>query len=133
MDEEKKDGLLSQFVPEGYLSSAQIEIVRSKRDENNLGENGLLELIDGFVRANDKADEKYEALFKQVNGCLSLIKNASAYPERISGSFLFAYGVLLGDYLYLVGAFDENDIEEAKTKALGGSGFGLSNPWGNKA
>ncbi len=133
MNEEKKSPEISDFVADGYLSTAQIEIVRSKREGNSMGETDLLELIDGFVRANGKADAKYEDLLKQVRGCLELLKNVSQYPERISGSFLFAYGILFGDYLYLVGAFDENDIEEAKSKALGGSGIGIANPWGNKA
>ncbi len=133
MDNDEKKEAVSQFVPEGYLSSAQIEIVRSKRDGNGLGETELLELIDGFVRANGKADARYEDLLRQVRGCLSLLQNVGAYPERISSSFLFAYGILFGDYLYLVGAFDEDDIEEAKTKAFGGSNVGMPNPWGNKA
>ena len=133
MDEEKKSSEISDFVADGYLSSAQIEIVRSKREGNSMGETDLLELIDGFVRANGKADAKYEDLLKQVRGCLDLLKNVPLYPERISGNFLFAYGILFGDYLYLVGAFDENDIEEAKAKAFGGSGMGVNNPWGNKA
>lgn len=133
MDDDKKVEPMSQFVPEGYLSAAQIDIVRSRKDGGGLGESELLGLIDGFVRANGKADAKYEDLFKQVKGCLSLLQNVASYPERISGSFLFAYGILFGDYLYLVGAFDENDIEEAKAKALGASDVGFTNGWGNKA
>ena len=116
-----------------YLSSAQIEIVKGRKDGPLSDQGSLLSLIDGFVRSNGKADAKYEALFKIAKNAGDLMARLAEYPQPVQQTLPVLLGVSFWDLLMLVGVIDEKEVEDLKAKAMASMGVGNAPDWSNKA
>lgn len=115
------------FQPKGYLSPAQIEIAKNKVPDlmNGQGQSDLIALVDGFVRSNGTADEKYEKIFSLLNEVKGMCMPQSGYPERVAQTMPMVYGLLFYNYAILVGLVTEEDIMEMQRKAAEMFGQGV--------
>ena len=115
------------FQPKEYLSPSQIEIAKSKVPDlmKAQSQDDFLSLVDGFVRSNGKADEKYEKLFSLLSETKKMCMPESGYPERVMQTMPMAYGLLFYDFLILVGLVTEEDIAEMQRKAAEMFGQGM--------
>ena len=115
------------FQPKGYLSPAQIEIAKNKVPDlmNGQGQSDLIALVDGFVRSNGTADEKYEKIFSLLSEVKEMCLPQSNYPERIAQTMPMVYGLLFYNYAILVGLVTEEDIMEMQRKAAEMFGQGV--------
>ncbi|HBS02350.1 MAG TPA: hypothetical protein DEA63_00535, partial [Firmicutes bacterium] len=119
------------FEVKGYLSSAQIEIVKGVKKDG--ADAGILDLIDSFVRANGKLDAKYEALLQTAKDALSVVGHLPEYPQTIQETSPFLLSVALLDFFVLVGVVDEEEVQSMKENAMKGAGFGFDDPKNNQA
>ena len=115
------------FQPKGYLSPAQIEIAKNKVPDlmNGQSQSDLITLVDGFVRSNGTADEKYEKIFSLLSEVKEMCLPQSSYPERIAQTMPMVYGLLFYNYAILVGLVTEEDIMEMQRKAAEMFGQGV--------
>lgn len=122
-----------EFETQEYLSPAQIEIVKARKEEPISNQNALLDLIDGFVRSNGKADAKYEAMLKTARDASALFGCLADYPQPVQQTVPLLFGLLYWDFLMLVGVISEQDVEDMKKKAMAGMGMSQADDWSNKA
>ena len=115
------------FQPKGYLSPSQIEIAKSKVPDllNGQGQSDLISLVDGFIRSNGTADEKYEKMYSLLSEVKAMCMPTSGYPERVAQTMPMVYGLLFYNYAVLVGLVTEEDIMEMQRKAAEMLGQGV--------
>ncbi len=93
---------------------ASIENVKSGKEE----EGQILKLVDGYVRANGRADEAYNGLRSLSDKALDLMSSELPYPEQVKMTLfpisLMAYFSLL----LLVGVYTGDELN-VSMKELG--------------
>ena len=110
-----KNELAPSFEEEkSYLTPSQAEEVKNKLSSalSFAGQQELLDLIDSYVKSNDKADEAYSRLFDAVKAIGALSKTGDQYPSRISNNLPALYGIGIFDILSLTGVVTEDDVEK---------------------
>ncbi|MCR5490762.1 MAG: hypothetical protein K6F32_01360 [Bacilli bacterium] len=109
------------FKADGYLSPSQQEIASAKNAEiKRMGDQiALVNLIDGFVRSNGKADEKYLNLYESLSKLGDLFAHSGDYPSNVADTIPFSYAMVYFSYLVLTGVISEKDIEEMKARSFG--------------
>ena len=110
-----KNELAPSFEEEkSYLTPSQAEEVKNKLSSalSFAGQQELLDLIDSYVKSNDKADEAYSRLFDAVKAIGALSKTGDQYPARISNNLPALYGIGIFDILSLTGVVTEDDVEK---------------------
>jgi|GEM_PF-2692464 len=103
-----------------YLTIAQIELVHQRlmESENSLKSLDILDLIDSFVRANEKADEAYEKLYLVVKTSLEANAGGIDYPSHIMVTFPIVTMIAFYDYLILTGIMSEKDIDKMQSEIM---------------
>lgn len=103
-----------------YLTIAQIELVHQRlmESETSLKSLDILDLIDSFVRANEKADEAYEKLYLVVKTSLEANAGGIDYPSHIMVTFPIVTMIAFYDYLILTGIMSEKDIDKMQSEIM---------------
>ena len=103
-----------------YLTIAQIELVHQRlmESETSLKSLDILDLIDSFVRANEKADEAYEKLYLVVKTSLEANAGGIDYPSHIMVTFPIVTMIAFYDYLILTGIMSEIDIDKMQSEIM---------------
>lgn len=105
------------FKADRYLSSSQQEIVHSMMPELNQATDAdqchrTIDLIDGFVKANQTSDWVYENALKAFQGAEDSLRSAALFPPD-AGSMLVLN--LIASYMsimFLVGALSADDLKK---------------------
>ena len=103
-----------------YLTIAQIELVHQRlmESESSLKSLDVLDLIDSFVRANEKADEAYEKLYLVVKTSLEANAGGIDYPNHIMVTFPIVMMIAFYDYLILTGIMSEKDMDKMQSEIM---------------
>lgn len=103
-----------------YLTIAQIELVHQRlmESESSLKSLDVLDLIDSFVRANEKADEAYEKLYLVVKTSLEANAGGIDYPSHIMVTFPIVMMIAFYDYLILTGIMSEKDMDKMQSEIM---------------
>ena len=112
-----------------YLTSAQCDLIRERVERGGNGtdnEEEIMKLIDDFVRANGKDDEKYKRLKKLADESLDLFLGDLDYPSHVKMAFFPISLMAYFNLLLLLGVYKKDELTFSMKQA-GNGGWGNTN------
>ncbi len=98
---------------QAYLTDSQVGYIRSKVETagNTFdNENDIIQILDDFVRENNRADECYLRLKELVDKSLALFKSDLPYSEQVKMGLLPISIMSYFNLLLLVGVYKEDEL-----------------------
>ena len=110
-----------------YLSQSQID--HAKEELEAIGNNfddfvNVLALIDRYVKNNETADDRYNALYRLLTGIDGALKMGEAFDEPIRATLPLISGIAFYDYLVLTGVLTSADLQNLATNPIHGMNRG---------
>ena len=110
---------------QAYLTDSQIGIIRSQVESAGNpfdNEGSTIQVLDDFIRANGKADERYLRLKELVDKSFDLFNSDLAYSEQVKMGLLPISIMAYFDLLLLVGVYKEDELSMSMRTGEASSG-----------